>query len=41
VECESERGASMSRDRVEEGGRHDRRESEAVIHGRIERLWEL
>eukprot|EP00090_Calanus_glacialis_P009978 TRINITY_DN1835_c0_g1_i1.p1 TRINITY_DN1835_c0_g1~~TRINITY_DN1835_c0_g1_i1.p1 ORF type:complete len:1716 (-),score=684.24 TRINITY_DN1835_c0_g1_i1:112-5259(-) len=36
VECESERGASMSRDRVEEGGRHDRRESEAVIHGALQ-----
>jgi len=35
VECESERGASMSRDRVEEG-RHDRRESEAVIHGALQ-----
>ena len=35
VECESERGASLSRDRVDTGdGRHEtRRESEAVIHG--------
>jgi len=39
VECESERGASVSRDRVDtmDGGRHDaRRESEAVIHGALQ-----
>jgi len=39
VECESERGASMSRDRLDtmDGGRHDaRRDSEAVIHGALQ-----
>jgi len=39
VEYESERGSSMSRDRVDthEGGRHEaRRESEAVIHGALQ-----
>jgi len=39
VECESERGSSMSRDRIDthEGGRHEaRRESEAVIHGALQ-----
>merc|ERR1719228_1764919 len=39
VECESERGTSVSRDRVDtmDGGRHDaRRESEAVIHGALQ-----
>ena len=38
VECESERGTSVCRDRLDtlEGGRHEaRRESEAVIHGKI------
>merc|ERR1719228_2343199 len=38
VECESERGASVSRDREShDGSRHEaRRESEAVIHGALQ-----
>lgn len=39
VECESERGTSVSRDRVDtmDGGRHEaRRDSEAVIHGALQ-----
>jgi len=39
VECESERGTSVCRDRLDtlEGGRHEaRRESEAVIHGALQ-----